>query len=224
MTEAGSTSRTREDVDTRVRAERERLIAVLEGLSEVQWDTPSLCAGWTVRNVVVHLLMPYELSVPRFLVLLARSRFSFDRLADRFATTDRRSTAELLAALRATEGRVFNVPGAPVEAPLSHLVCHAEDVYRPLGIASPTELGNVVIVLDELTRPGSPANFVPGLRDGLAFSATDTQWRTGEGLEVSGPAAALMTTVIGRTAALGELSGDGVAVLQARLHANRAGA
>jgi uncharacterized protein (TIGR03083 family) len=217
MTEAGSTSRTREDVDASVRAERERLIGVLERLDEAQWAAPSLCAGWSVRDLVVHLLMPYELSVPRFLVLLARARFSFDRLADRFARTDGRPPSEVVAALRATEGRVFNVPGAPVEAPLSHLVCHAEDVYRPLGIPSPTELSNVVIVLDELTRPGSRANFVPGLRDGLALSATDAQWRSGEGLEVSGPAAALMTTVIGRTAALDELSGEGVDLLRARL-------
>jgi uncharacterized protein (TIGR03083 family) len=220
MAEAPSTVRTREDVDARVRAERERLIAVLEGLDEVQWATPSLCAGWSVRDLVVHVLMPYELSVPRFLFLLVRARFSFDRLADRFATTDRRTPAEVLAGLRATERRVFNVPGAPVEAPLSHLVCHAEDVYRPLAIPSPTDLTNVAIVLDELTRPGGPANFVPGLRDGLALSATDTEWRSGEGLEVSGPAVALMTTVIGRPAALDELSGEGVAVLRARLQSD----
>jgi uncharacterized protein (TIGR03083 family) len=216
---AAGTSRTREDVDARVRAERDRLIAVLEGLDDGQWAGPSLCAGWTVRNLVAHLLMPYELSVPRFLALLVRARFGFDRLADRFATTDRRTPAELVAALRATEHRRFNVPGAPVEAPLSHLVCHAEDVYRPLGIASPTDLADVVIVLDELTRPGGPANFVPGLRDGLALSATDTEWRSGEGLEVSGPAVALVTTVIGRTAALDDLSGEGVAVLRERLRA-----
>jgi uncharacterized protein (TIGR03083 family) len=220
MAEAPSTVRTREDVDARVRAERERLIAVLEGLDEVQWATPSLCAGWSVRDLVVHVLMPYELSVPRFLFLLVRARFSFDRLADRFATTDRRTPAEVLAGLRATGRRVFNVPGAPVEAPLSHLVCHAEDVYRPLAIPSPTDLANVAIVLDELTRPGGPANFVPGLRDGLALSATDTEWRSGEGLEVSGPAVALMTTVIGRPAALDELSGEGVAVLRARLQSD----
>jgi uncharacterized protein (TIGR03083 family) len=220
MTEAAGTARTREDVDARVRAERERLIAVLEGLDEAQWATPSLCAGWSVRDLVVHVLMPYELSVPRFLLLLVRARFSFDRLADRFATTDRRTPAEVVAGLRATEQRVFNVPGAPVEAPLSHLVCHAEDLYRPLGIPSPTDLANVAIVLDELTRPGTRANFVPGLRDGLALSATDTEWRSGEGLEVSGPATALMTTVIGRTAALDELSGEGVAVLRARLRSD----
>jgi hypothetical protein len=39
----------------------------------------------------------------------------------------------LLRDLRATEQQRFAVPGAPAEAPLSHLVIHAQDVYRPLG-------------------------------------------------------------------------------------------
>jgi hypothetical protein len=51
----------------------------------------------------------------------------------------------------------------------------------------------------------------------LAFSATDTDWRHGEGPEVSGPATALLTTIAGRTAALPELAGDGVAEMRARL-------
>ena len=215
--EVSGQGRTREDVDSRVTAERNRLLAVLEGLDDAQWRTPSLCAGWTIRDLVAHVLMPYELPVPRFLFLLVRARFSFDRLADRFATTDRRTPAELLAALRATEHRVFNVPGAPVEAPLSHLVIHAEDVYRPLGIPSPADVADATVVLDQLTGPGGRGTFVPGLREGLALSATDTDWRSGEGAEVSGPAAALITTIAGRTAALGELHGAGVGLLRTRL-------
>jgi uncharacterized protein (TIGR03083 family) len=211
--------RDRADVALRVDAERDRLLAVLDGLDDAQWATPSLCAGWSVRDLVVHLLMPYELSVPRFLLLMFRARFDFDRLADRWATTDRRPPAEVVAALRATAGRRFNVPGAPVEAPLSHLMIHAEDVYRPLGVPSPADPRNAAIVLGQLTGPGGRGNFVPGLREGLALSATDTDWRSGAGLPVSGPAAALMTTVCGRSAALDELSGDGVAVLRSRLAA-----
>jgi len=60
-------TRTRDDVDARVRVERDRLIQVLEGLDDDRWRTPSLCAGWSVRELVVHVLMPYELSTPRFL-------------------------------------------------------------------------------------------------------------------------------------------------------------
>jgi uncharacterized protein (TIGR03083 family) len=208
---------TRDDVDLRVRRERERLLAVLEGLDDAGWRTPSLCTGWTVRDLVVHLLMPYELSVPRFLALMARSGFRFDRAADRWARTDDRSPADVVSALRDTEHRTFEAgPGAPAEAPLSHLVIHAEDVYRPLGVPSPTDPEDAGIALGQLI--GRRA-LTPALLDGLAFTATDTDWRHGTGATVSGPATALLTTLAGRPAALDELTGDGVPEVRARLRA-----
>ena len=205
------------DVEMRVHAERTRLLETLEALDDDQWRLPSLCAGWSVRDLVVHLLMPYELPVPRFLLLMIRARFDFDRAADRWATTDTRSPAQVVAALRQTEHRRFAVPGAPPEAPLSHLVIHAQDVYRPLGRPSPTDPENARIVLDELTGPRARRSLPAGLLDGLAFTATDTGWRHGDGLEVSGPATALLTTLAGRDAALPELTGDGVALVSERL-------
>jgi hypothetical protein len=36
-------------------AERLSFADLLEGLSDEQWDAPSLCAGWTVRHVPAHL-------------------------------------------------------------------------------------------------------------------------------------------------------------------------
>ena len=211
MTETG------QDVDARVHAERMHLLSVLEGLDEVQWGTPSLCAGWSVRDLVVHLLMPYEVTPPRFLLLMLRARFDFDRAADRWATTDPRSPAEVVAGLRNTEHRRFSVPGAPAEAPLSHLVIHAQDVYRPLGVPSPTDPDNARIALEQLTSPRARRSLPSGILDGFTLSATDTEWRFGDGPEVRGPATALLTTLSGRTAALAELAGDGVASLRERL-------
>jgi uncharacterized protein (TIGR03083 family) len=102
------------NVDDRVAAERERLLSVLDGADDDQWRRPSLCTGWSVRDLVVHLLMPYELSMPRFLLLMLRARWDFDRAVDRWATTDPRSPAEVVAALRATEHRTFAASaGAP---------------------------------------------------------------------------------------------------------------
>ena len=120
------------DVDELVRAETDQLAEVLDGLSDEQWEAASLCDGWRTRELVAHLLMPYELSVPSFLAKMVAARFSFDTVADRVATRDGRSNQDLVVALRATPDRKFNVPGAPKEAPLSHVVIHSEDVYRPL--------------------------------------------------------------------------------------------
>lgn len=203
-----------QEIAALIDAERAKLVGVLDGLDEQAWQTPSLCAGWSVRHVVSHLLMPYELSVPSFLARMLRSKFSFDRVADAWAKHDRRTNAELLEALRRTADQKFNVPGSAPEAPLSHLVLHAQDICRPLDVPADVDAGSARLVLEQLTgrRP-----MVPELRDGVTLVATDLGWKTGAGPQVTGPAAALLTILAGRTAALDELSGDGVGPLRARL-------
>lgn len=207
------------EIDALVDGERQALIAVLEQLDEAQWDTPSLCAGWSVRDAVVHLLMPYELSVPRFLGNLAVARFDFDTMADRWARRDPRSHREVLDALRATAHGRFRVPGAPAEAPLSHLVIHLEDIYRPLGVACRTSPRSAEVVLDQMTGPRFRGSLTPGLLDGLALSASDADWTFGNGAPVVGSASALITTLAGRSVALDELSGDGAVSVRERLAA-----
>ncbi|GAA1961234.1 maleylpyruvate isomerase N-terminal domain-containing protein [Amycolatopsis minnesotensis] len=46
------------DIETGIAGHRRALAAVLEDPDEGQWDTPSLCAGWRVREVVAHSTMP----------------------------------------------------------------------------------------------------------------------------------------------------------------------
>ena len=42
--------------------EREEFTQLLAGLSPQQWEQPSLCEGWRVRDVVAHVLSYDELS------------------------------------------------------------------------------------------------------------------------------------------------------------------
>lgn len=210
-------TRSSDDIDVRTGRERDRLVGVLEGLDETQWAVPSACAGWSVRDLVVHLLMPYELGPVGFARMLVGGRGSFDRGADRWARADRRTPAEVLAGLRATAGLRFGFPPVPPLAGLSHLVIHAEDVYRPLGVPSPADPDDARVVLAELTGPRGRRSLPTGLGDGLSFAATDTDWRLGTGPEVRGPATALLPTLVGRTSALSDLDGAGVAELRSRL-------
>ena len=192
--------------------ERNRLITDLTGLTEEQWRTPSLCAGWTVRDVTAHLLMPYELSVPAFLTKMVAARFSFDRLADRWARSDTRSSQELIAALAATSSAKFNVPGAGEAAPLCHLLAHGEDIRRPLSIRTEPNTESSNAVLTQLARFAKSH-----LVNGLQFQSTDTGWSSGQGLPVTGTASALIVTLSGRPAAADELSGEGADKMRARL-------
>ena len=138
-------------------------------------------------------------------------------MADRWARRDPRSPREVVDALRATaEGR-FAVPGAPPEAPLSHLVAHLGDVYRPLGVPWRCGSRSAEVVLDQLTGPRARRSLPAGLLVGLALSATDADWGLGAGAPVVGSASALITTLAGRSTALDELSGAGTALLRERL-------
>ena len=51
----------------------------------------------------------------------------------------------------------------------------------------------------------------------LVHHATDAEWSAGSGPEVAGPALSLMMAIVGRQAALDDLSGEGVATLKGRV-------
>ncbi len=49
----------RSDVWTAIDDRRRALVHLLEGLSEEEWRRPSLCDGWTVRQVAAHLALQH---------------------------------------------------------------------------------------------------------------------------------------------------------------------
>jgi hypothetical protein len=51
---------------------------------------------------------------------------------------------------------------------------------------------------------------------GLTLTATDADWSSGSGTEVKGPILSLVLAMTGRSAALDDLSGDGVATMRGR--------
>ncbi len=90
---------------------------------------------------------------------------------------------------------------------------------RPLGLARDFESATVGEVLNFLTTGKSRGFVKKGLLDGLSLRALDGSWEseaTGGAL-VSGTPEALIMSLVGRTVALGELSGPGVGELRQRL-------
>src|SRR5215469_16194838 len=45
-------------------AEQDRLDAILEGLDDLQWASPSGCSGWSMTDVVLHLAQSEEAVPP----------------------------------------------------------------------------------------------------------------------------------------------------------------
>ncbi len=197
--------------------ERRGLADLLEGLDEAQWDSPSLCEGWTVRTVAGHLTAGWNISIPRFVVAIVRHR-GFDRANDHLSRgLGDRPTAEIVADLREHAEERFTPPGFGPEAPLTDLLVHGLDIRRPLGIARDLPADRAEIVLGMVTsKKGAKAVGPKGGLTDLCFRATDSPWRRGEGAEVTGTTEALLLGLTGRTAALDELGGDGAATFRER--------
>ena len=204
-----------DDIWPVVHAERRALAADLEGLTAEQWQIPSLCAGWSVHDVLAHMVSTAKLTPPAFVVGLARSGFRFDRFtAKRIAAERAGGPAATLAAFRAVETSTSAPPG-PTLSWLGEALVHAEDIRRPLGIARRYPVDAVTAVTDFYA--GSNV-LIGGKRrvEGVTLQATDTDWSRGSGPLVSGPARALMLATAGRRSALEELSGPGVETLRTR--------
>ncbi|WP_226368220.1 maleylpyruvate isomerase family mycothiol-dependent enzyme [Pseudonocardia sp. ICBG162] len=115
--------------------ERRAQVTLYSGLSDDEWDVPSLCTGWRVRDVLAHTTMPFRWSVPRLLLGVVRARGSFDRFADRAARDDAAALTpgELVACLDAHVEDPWSPPGGGPVGALSHDVIHGLDVALALG-------------------------------------------------------------------------------------------
>ncbi|BBG02073.1 MULTISPECIES: maleylpyruvate isomerase family mycothiol-dependent enzyme [Pseudonocardia] len=196
-----------------VHAERAALVADLTGLDEDRWELPSSCPGWTVHDVVAHLVDSACTTRAGFVADLVRARFDFDRLNARGVARQRRATgAATLARLAQVATRTS---GPPVDRAtrLVEEIVHGEDVRRPLGVRRNHPLDAVVPALEYQAR--TPASFGGGreLTAVARFTATDTELSIGSGAEVTGTALALLLTLSGRATARDELAGPGLEFL-----------
>jgi uncharacterized protein (TIGR03083 family) len=201
------------DVWPMVHVERRALIDDLANLNETQWTQPSLCEGWTVHDVAAHLI-DNALTTPLGLVVaMARARFDFDRQNANGVERARAATPwQTLERLRQVASRT-STPPAPLDTRIVEEVVHGEDIRRPLGLTRCYPQEAVVRSLRQQAR--MPASF-GGARElvgRVRLTATDLDLSIGEGLEVNGPALALLLVISGRRTALNELDGPGVGTL-----------
>ncbi|MFD6281257.1 maleylpyruvate isomerase family mycothiol-dependent enzyme [Streptomyces sp. NPDC060209] len=200
-----------------VHAERAALIGDLENLDAQQWEEPSLCAEWTVHDVVAHLADTARTTRLGFLAGLVRARFDFDRQNARGVECERgASPQETLERLRRVATR-RSTPPAPLDSRLVEEIVHGEDIRRPLGLARSYPGEAVVRSLRLQVR--TPASFggAKELVSRIRLTATDADVSIGEGPEVGGPALSLLLAVSRRRVALDDLDGPGVASLSAAI-------
>jgi uncharacterized protein (TIGR03083 family) len=198
-----------------VHAERAALAADLADLTDQQWAAPSLCTGFTVRQVLAHLTAGASLNPARWMAGVIRCRFDFDKMvAMRLAEQLGATPAETLARFRRVVSSTVKAP-VPTEAVLGEAIVHGEDIRGPLGI----HRDYPVTTLTRLARYYQGSDLVvPAKRriEGLRLQASDGPFATGSGPLASGRTLALIMAMTGRATYCDELDGDGTAVLRAR--------
>ena len=199
-----------------VDAERLSLAALLEDLSTEEWETPSLCAGWRVREVAAHLTQAHAgvWAAARGMLL---ARGDFNRMIDRMARDQARLPVDAYPRLlRSMVGPRRKAPGVSALEPLIDVLVHGQDMAIPLGRdrAVPVEAARLSVerVWPNLFPFRAARRFA-----GIGFSATDCTWSGGQGAAVEGPIGAILLVLTGRPAGLSRLSGPGVSEVEQRL-------
>jgi uncharacterized protein (TIGR03083 family) len=199
--------------------------ALLHELEPDEWDQPSLCEGWRVRDVIGHMgyghttpMGPIVLQVIKYKGNMTKGSFE---LSKRFATE--RTPAELLelwdrelvgAHARRGIAKTIKWP----EAYLDHFI-HHQDIRRPLDRPRDIAEERLVAALEVIPTVKTPLFATKPVVDGLRLRATDLDVSIGDGAPVEGPAEALVLAAAGRRVALAELSGEGLETFRARVGA-----
>ena len=209
----------RDDVLAELTAERLDLCRYLEQLEGADWQVPSLCAGWTVHDVLAHLVVNTEETVLGLVKGLIRARGSFDRMTDQQAHQRAAmcSPEELVTQLRDAAASPRRPLGSQPIDPLCDVLIHGQDIARPIDRPRP------MAAPSERCRPCSTQRRAASTERGSDFggirlTATDADWTLGDGsLQVHGPVSDLLLVATGRPAGLQNLTGDGLPTVTERL-------
>src|SRR2546425_3635110 len=117
-----------------IRAQRSDFLRLLEELSVDEFNTPSLCEGWTVRDVAAHAISYDRISALLYVPLFVASGFSIDR-TNRLLVRwwRRRDTEAILEGFRRSPSpqRMMRLLGRRIA--LLDAFVHQQDIRRPLG-------------------------------------------------------------------------------------------
>ena len=214
---------TRVDHDALMWAESADLATTLEGLDDAAFDHATLCDGWRARDVISHMLLGHTTPMPKMMLMLGKYAFNVPKASLKGSVEfgSQHSPAEIRTMWRGVvDGKVRRgitkvIPTK--EGFVDHMI-HHQDILRPLGRSRTIPAAHLTAALDIMPTLGGFVKSKQRMK-GLTWRATDVDWSWGQGPEVVGPAEALIMLSSGRSAPLGEVTGDGVATLRQRLTA-----
>lgn len=166
-----------------------------------EWRRPSLCTGWTVRDVAGHLAWQQLTTLPAVLVDAVRARGNMDRaIHDASCRWAARPTGQLVDEIRSLVGRRRHPPRLTHLEVLIDILVHGMDIAVPLGRPLDIPVDAAAVAADRIWYEDRYFGARTRLA-GYRLAATDTSWSVGQGSPVEGPMDALLLLVTGRNQA-----------------------
>lgn len=196
--------------------ERARLADLLSTLEPEQWALATLCADWTVEQVVAHLSV--AANTGRWAWIRSIVRAGFDPAKHNARLLERSlggSPEETLAKFHSSISLTI-APTKDFPAFLGEVIVHGQDIARPLELDLIPDAEATV----EVARYFASKDFAVNsktLVKGVRLSAVDADFESGSGPQVAGRLLDLVMAMAGRPEALADLTGSGVAELRRRM-------
>jgi uncharacterized protein (TIGR03083 family) len=207
-----------DDVWRGIDDQRRRLVDLLEDLSDQEWQHPSLCEGWTVRQVAAHVALHNTgwSAMPRAVLDTIRAGGLEGAIHAAACRHAQLPTERIVAEIRERIGVWRPLPMVTYRGTAIDYLVHLQDIAIPLGRQEAMPVDVATVAADELWR--SPRMFHARRRfAGYRLVATDTEWSAGQGREVTGPISAILLLLTGRRAGLDRLAGPGADAARAAL-------
>ena len=197
-----------DDVWRTIDSQRASVADLLDDLSPEEWETPSLCDAWRVRDVAAHLTQAH-MGYRDGVVAAIRAGGSFNRMIrDSALRIGPLPDEEYGRRIRAMVGSRRRAPFVSPIEPLTDVLVHGQDIAVPLGRERPIPPAPAAVS----ARRAWAMSFPFGARKrlaGLQLRATDSDLVLGEGAPVEGTTGDLLLLITGRTATAHRLSGAG---------------
>ena len=192
-----------------VHKERRELVRDLRNIHGDLWQTPSLCPGWSVHDVLAHLVDTAQTSRRSFARRMIAARFDFDKDNETGVRRGRQEDpTETLAAMQAAIELTRTPPAAPTTRLVEAFV-HGQDIRQPLGIQAVYPIMGVLDALAFQVRTSVAMGGGKQRAQHVRLVAADADFATGSGAEVRGSAIDLLLAVSGRPVGPGRLQGLG---------------
>ncbi|UQN15947.1 maleylpyruvate isomerase family mycothiol-dependent enzyme [Gulosibacter sp. ACHW.36C] len=178
-------SRTSGDWSAHIATTLDRLADTLDRLDDEQWEAPSMCSEWRVRDVAGHLIWRLGLNssdmVGSAFASIGRKGFNFNRIVAQLARDEAAApTPVLVEQLREIASSKLAGDHRNGIIELTEAVVHAYDVTEALGLQlrlSPRSTGSVALARTKMPFGGKAVK----LASKRSLRATDARWQIGSG-------------------------------------------